>query len=180
MDQVLQEFAASFVESSREYVFVRREDNLMILRPNRVQYLNSTATEMLCTLYEQNPVDAAAVVAETASRYDVPEEQVAQDLSDLPQSLRLILNNQPQCAPAVRSTLFNTHERKYPVRGCGISQHWIDEWGAWAAGRPVLLATALSAADLRPKVGPSIHSWPSFRLHRWQRKGDRGCSAGAR
>jgi len=45
---------------------------------------------------------------------------------------------------------------KATTRGCGISQHWIDEWGAWAAGRPVLLATALSSADLRPKVG----HWP--------------------
>ena len=49
----LQQFAASFVESTREYVFVRAEDNLLILRPNRVQYLNPTATDMLHALYNQ-------------------------------------------------------------------------------------------------------------------------------
>jgi len=115
MDERLQEFAASFVESTREYVFVRPEDNLMILRPNRVQYLNPTATEMLYTLYNQESVDATALVSATAARYAVPEEQVAEDLSALLQSMRMILNNRPDCALAVRSTTFNTHERKFPV-----------------------------------------------------------------
>ena len=42
----LQQFASSFVESTRDYVFVRPEDNLLILRPNRIHYLNSTNTQL--------------------------------------------------------------------------------------------------------------------------------------
>ena len=111
----LQQFASSFVESTRDYVFVRPEDNLLILRPNRVQYLNRTATAMLHALYSQRPVDVAALVAQMASRYRVPEARIVQDLDKLLRSLALILDNKAGCAPAVKSTPFGTHERKYPV-----------------------------------------------------------------
>ena len=111
----LQQFASSFVESTRDYVFVRPEDNLLILRPNRVQYLNRTATAMLHALYSQRPVDVAALVAQMAGRYRVPETRIVQDLDKLLRSLALILDNKAGCAPAVKSTPFGTHERKYPV-----------------------------------------------------------------
>jgi radical SAM protein with 4Fe4S-binding SPASM domain len=111
----LQQFASDFVESTRDYVFVRPEDNLLILRPNRVQYLNRTATAMLHALYSQRPVDVAALVAQMASRYRVPEARIVQDLDKLLRSLALILDNKAGCAPAVKSTPFGTHQRKYPV-----------------------------------------------------------------
>jgi radical SAM protein with 4Fe4S-binding SPASM domain len=111
----LQQFASDFVESTRDYVFVRPEDNLLILRPNRVQYLNRTATAMLHALYSQRPVDVAALVAQMAGRYGVPEARIVQDLDKLLRSLALILDNKAGCAPAVKSTPFGTHERKYPV-----------------------------------------------------------------
>ena len=79
MDEQLQDFAASFVESTRDYVFIRPEDNLLILRPNRVHNLNATATAMLHTLYNQEQVDVAGLVSQAAARYRVPEPQVAQD-----------------------------------------------------------------------------------------------------
>jgi radical SAM protein with 4Fe4S-binding SPASM domain len=115
MDDRLQQFAASFVESTREYVFVRPEDNLLILRPNRVHHLNATATAMLHALYNQETVDVGALVDQVAARYRVSETQVAQDLDALLHSLSLILQNKTGCAPAVKTTPFGTHPRKYPV-----------------------------------------------------------------
>ena len=50
MNDRLQQFASSFIESTRDYIFVRPEDNLLILRPNRVHHLNATATVMLKAL----------------------------------------------------------------------------------------------------------------------------------
>ena len=73
MDDRLQQFAVSFVESTREYVFIRPEDHLLILRPNRVHYLNATATAMLHALYNQEPVDVAALVSRMSARYCVRE-----------------------------------------------------------------------------------------------------------
>jgi radical SAM protein with 4Fe4S-binding SPASM domain len=111
----LQQFASSFVESTREYVFIRPEDNLLILRPNRVHYLNHTATDMLHALYSQKPVDVGALVAELAARHRAPEARIIQDLDSLLRSLSLILQGRTGCAPAVKATPFGTHQRKYPV-----------------------------------------------------------------
>jgi radical SAM protein with 4Fe4S-binding SPASM domain len=115
MDNRLQQYAASFVESTREYVFIRPEDNLLILRPNRVHYLNPTATAMLHALYNQERVDADALVRQCAERYRVPEEQIAQDLDRLLRSLSLILQDKTGCAPAVKFTAYGTHAHEYPV-----------------------------------------------------------------
>jgi radical SAM protein with 4Fe4S-binding SPASM domain len=111
----LQQFAASFVESTREYVYIRPEDRLLILRPNRVHHLNATATAILHTLYAQEPVDVAALVRQMAARYQVPETQIVEDLDRLLHSLSLILQGRTDCAPAVKTTPFGTHSRHYPV-----------------------------------------------------------------
>jgi radical SAM protein with 4Fe4S-binding SPASM domain len=115
MDERLQHFAASFVESTREYIFIRPEDNLLILRPNQVHFLNATATRILHDLYQQEPVNVLALVRQIASHYKVPEQQVAQDLERVLDSLSLILKNKTGCAPAVRTTPFGSHIRKFPV-----------------------------------------------------------------
>ncbi len=115
MDERLQQFAASFVASTREYVFVRGEDNVLILRPNRVHFLNRTAAEMLEALYAGETADAAAVVAQVAQRYGVPTSQVEHDLEALLESLALLLNDRTGCAPAVKCTAFGSHPRTLPV-----------------------------------------------------------------
>ncbi|OQY21793.1 MAG: hypothetical protein B6I34_06835 [Anaerolineaceae bacterium 4572_32.1] len=115
MDHELQEFVANFIESTREHIFIRPADNIIILRPNRAHHLNATAVEMLHALYSQTEVDALAVVREMAARYEQPEERVADDLSKLIQSVSLLLQDRMDLAPAVRTTLFGSHERSLPV-----------------------------------------------------------------
>jgi radical SAM protein with 4Fe4S-binding SPASM domain len=111
----LQEFAGEFVTSTRDYVFIRPEDNLLILRPNKIHHLNRTATEMLTRLYSQKTPDIGAVVREAAARYGVAEAQVAADLEQLLRSLSLVLQDREGAAPAVRRTPFGSHFRELPV-----------------------------------------------------------------
>ncbi|MBP1694160.1 MAG: Coenzyme synthesis protein (PqqD), partial [Chloroflexi bacterium] len=85
----IQQFAATFVDSTRSYIFIRPEDNLLILRPNQVHNLNDSAVEMLHALYSQPQVDVAAVLTMMSERYGVPQEQLAKDLEALLQSLSL-------------------------------------------------------------------------------------------
>jgi len=115
VDPELQKFAANFVTNTRDHIFVRPADNVIILRPNRAHHLNATAAEMLYVLYNQTEVDAAAVVREIATRYGEPEERVAADLGKLLQSVSLLLQDRMDLAPAVRTMLFGSHEHKYPV-----------------------------------------------------------------
>jgi radical SAM protein with 4Fe4S-binding SPASM domain len=113
----LEQYAAEFIASSRDYVFVRPEDQLLILRPNKIHYLNRTATEMLAALYAQDrqAFDVATVVSDTASRYGVSKAQVAADLEQLLRSLALVLQDREGVAPAVRKTPFGSHPRNLPV-----------------------------------------------------------------
>ena len=111
----LQEFAAEFVNSTRDFVFVRSQDQLLILRPNKIHHLNRTATEMLSALYAQETPDAAAVVGQTAEKYDVPPSQIEADLERLLQSLSLVLQDREGAAPAVRKTPFGSHLRNLPI-----------------------------------------------------------------
>jgi radical SAM protein with 4Fe4S-binding SPASM domain len=111
----LQDFAAQFITSTRDYVFVRPEDKLLILRPNKIHHLNRIATEMLTALYAQETPDVAAVVRETATRYGVPRTQVEADLERLLHSLSLVLQDREGAAPAVRKTPFGSHVRELPV-----------------------------------------------------------------
>jgi radical SAM protein with 4Fe4S-binding SPASM domain len=111
----LQDFVSEFIISTRDFVFVRPEDRLLILRPNKIHHLNRTATEMLSALYAQETPDVTAVVAEIATRYGVPQAQVEADLERLLKSLALVLKDREGAAPAVRKTPFGSHTRDLPV-----------------------------------------------------------------
>jgi radical SAM protein with 4Fe4S-binding SPASM domain len=115
MNNRLQQFATSFVNSTRDYIFIRPEDRLLILRPNKTFHLNATATEMLHTLYTSEHVDVEALVRDVAMRYHAAPEQIEHDLDALLDSLRWMLQNKPSRGAAVRRTLFGSHEIKFPV-----------------------------------------------------------------
>jgi radical SAM protein with 4Fe4S-binding SPASM domain len=106
---------ADFIASTRNHIFVRPEDRILILRPNKIHHLNRTATDMLAALYAEPATGVVAVVRETAVRYAVPEDQVAADLESLLLSLSLILQDREGIAPAVRRTPFGSHPRELPV-----------------------------------------------------------------
>ncbi|MCL4393596.1 MAG: PqqD family peptide modification chaperone [Chloroflexi bacterium] len=115
MNQRLQQFAESFIASTRDYVFIRPEDRLLILRPNKVYHLNATAVEMLGILYKADHVDVDALVRDFATRYHTTTEQIEHDLDALLDSLRWMLKGQPGHGAAVRRTPFGTHAIKLPV-----------------------------------------------------------------
>lgn len=111
----LQEFAETLVQETRDYVYIRPEDGLLILRPNRVHNLNRTATAMLSRLYDGSTPDVHSLVHETAQRFDIPEDRVQGDLERLLLSVAALLNDDVCGAPAVRQTPFGSHGRDLPV-----------------------------------------------------------------
>jgi radical SAM protein with 4Fe4S-binding SPASM domain len=111
----LQQFASEFVNSTRDYIFIRPEDRLVIMRPNKTQHLNATACEMLSLLYGQPQVDVQALVAQLATKYAVEPERIAKDLDDLLASLSGLLRDDFSHTPSVRMTPFGSHEMKFPV-----------------------------------------------------------------
>lgn len=112
----LQRFATDLVNSTREYIYIRPEDGLIILRPNRLHYLNETATLMLDRLYgdSQGP-DVEAVVRLVTQRYQVDESRVREDLRKLLISVAALLNDNVCGAPSIRQTPYGSHRRELPV-----------------------------------------------------------------
>jgi len=111
----LQNFAEQFIEATRAYVYIRPEDGLIILRPNRLHHLNDTALMMLDMLYGQHPVNVDAVVSTVCDRYGAPAGQVRQDLTGLLQSVSAVLNNKISGLPNVKVSRFGDHKRDLPV-----------------------------------------------------------------
>lgn len=111
----LQEFASTLVSETRGYVYIRPEDGLLILRPNRVHNLNRTATAMLVRLYSEERPDVQAVIRDVAAEYGVPAGRVEADLERLLASVAALLNDDVCGAPAVRQTRFGSHHRDLPV-----------------------------------------------------------------
>ncbi len=112
----LQEFANQLVGSTREYIYIRPEDGLIILRPNKVANLNATATAMLTRLYAGDAVpDVGELVREIAATYRVDEERVEGDLRNLLISVSALLQDRVCAAPSVVSTRFRSHNRDLPV-----------------------------------------------------------------
>jgi len=112
----LQEFANQLVNSTRAYIYIRPEDGLIILRPNKVANLNATAREMLDRLYAGETVpDVGELVREIAARYGEEEARVEGDLRNLLISVAALLQDRLCAAPAVVSTPFRSHPRDLPV-----------------------------------------------------------------
>jgi len=112
----LQAFADELISSTRDYIYIRPEDGLFIMRPNRLHHLNETACYILSHLYDPTTgPQVDQVVAMTAERYGAPEARVREDLVDLLRSVSSLLNDDIMHAPSVKVQPFGTHHRELPV-----------------------------------------------------------------
>ena len=112
----LQRFATELVTATKDHVYIRPEDGLIILRPNRLHYLNKTAAEMLQRLYTRpDGPDTEALIEEMATTYGVDASRIRHDLTDLLRTVSALLNDDLCGAPSVKQTAFGSHRRELPV-----------------------------------------------------------------
>lgn len=123
----------SFVARTREQVYLRKADRLMILRPNKIFFVNKTAFYILEKLYSPQyhsgeprkgdfTVDIGRVISECAAHYHVGHEKVTADVSNLFTTLSSMLRSQRMPAgskggpaPSLKRTEFGSHELYYPL-----------------------------------------------------------------
>ncbi len=112
----LQRFATELVNATREYIYIRPEDGLIIFRPNRMNYLNESALLMLDMLYgSPDGPDVEAVVSSVVKRYGIDDERARNDLHNLLISVSALLNDDVCGAPSVKIMQFGSHHRELPV-----------------------------------------------------------------
>jgi radical SAM protein with 4Fe4S-binding SPASM domain len=104
----------SFIRATREVVYLRGADRLLIIRPNKIQHLNETAFAILDSLYTggRSPEETAGAMA---ARYGVSEATVRKDMEGLLQSINAIMNEEYAQAPLISTIDFDPDSILYPV-----------------------------------------------------------------
>ncbi len=132
--KILASLASSLISSTREQVYLRKEDGLLILRPNKMYFVNKTARNILEKLYSPEyhavcgekknhvNIDLERLIAETASQYKIGKSRLADDIEKLLQTLLSLVSSQNSVpyvdrypTPALKLTNFASHDIYYPV-----------------------------------------------------------------
>lgn len=105
----------TFMEEVKEFFFVRPEDSLLILRPNKVMHLNETGMKMLKMLLDG--ASAIDVVEHFTENYGANEQVVLNDLAAFVDDLRNMTmgNMNIYSYKTAKVVPFGTGEIKYPV-----------------------------------------------------------------
>ncbi|MFC1669164.1 radical SAM protein [Spirochaetota bacterium] len=104
----------SFVNSTRDVVYLRDIDRLLIIRPNKIQHLNETAFNMLHLIYNMKS-SAEDTIRKMAEKYGVEKGRLKNDLVKLTQSINAIMKEDYAGACMVDTIPFNPESIKYPV-----------------------------------------------------------------
>lgn len=104
----------SFVEDVKDYFFPRPEDNLLILRPNKVMHLNETAMKMLRLLFDGLNIDS---IIDIFVKNGAEKQVVLNDLAAFVDDLRNMVsgNQNIYTYKTAKIVPFGTGEIKYPV-----------------------------------------------------------------
>jgi radical SAM protein with 4Fe4S-binding SPASM domain len=106
----------SFVDGTRSAIFVRRADNLLMIRPDKTLQLNDTAVAILAGLYNRERRGAAEVLPELATQLGATPERLLEDAGKLVQATAALLNEEiSPDTPALRFGTFDRSVVKYPT-----------------------------------------------------------------
>jgi radical SAM protein with 4Fe4S-binding SPASM domain len=105
----------NFMDEVRDYFFVRPQDNLLILRPNKVMHLNETGTTMLRMLMDGSTPEE--VRDHFVRNFEADGQQVLNDLAAFADDLRsMVMGNQNIYSyKTARIVPFGEGDIKFPV-----------------------------------------------------------------
>ena len=104
-----------FVSRTREAIFVRAADGVLMIRPDKTMGLNATAVEILAALYDRACRPASAVLAELAVRFEVASDRLVQDAAQLIRNVGSLLNEDFTEGPGLRLGAFDRSSIQYPT-----------------------------------------------------------------
>ena len=104
----------AFVSSTLDVISLRAEDSLLIVRPNKIQHVNSTAFDMLNMLYSERK-DAETAVAEISSKYRAEQSIVLKDLSEIINTLSAIMNENYGSASMIETIPYDPGKIALPI-----------------------------------------------------------------
>jgi radical SAM protein with 4Fe4S-binding SPASM domain len=103
-----------FIRSTRDVLYLRREDRLLIIRPNKIQHVNDTAYEMLDLLYGKNRTVNETVTI-LSEKYEKSADILLSDIITLVQNIRGIMQDNYGGLSMVEEIPFNPQTILFPV-----------------------------------------------------------------
>jgi radical SAM protein with 4Fe4S-binding SPASM domain len=114
MNKSFEDKIKSFILRTKDVLYLRDADKIMIIRPNKIQHLNDTAFDILNHLYQKN-ITLTETVDILASKYKITKERITNDINLLLQSIDAIVNENYSKAVLVNTIKFDPYSIKYPV-----------------------------------------------------------------
>jgi radical SAM protein with 4Fe4S-binding SPASM domain len=115
VDQVVADRIDHFVASTRQALFVRRADNLLLIRPDKTLSINDSALEILEALYERKAPGAADVLSALASELRVDLDRLTHDTLALIDAVGKILNENYEPDGVIRMGHFDRGIVQFPT-----------------------------------------------------------------
>ena len=104
-----------FVATTRQAVFVREADSLLMIRPDKTLQLNHSGVAILAGLYDRQQRPTADVLTELSTRFGVPLQRVAEDAEQLVEAVRAVLNEDFSPRAGIRFGTFDRGMVRYPT-----------------------------------------------------------------
>ncbi len=104
-----------FVESTSKAVFVRRADSLLMIRPDKLVKLNSSALEILAGLYTRGRPPAGTVLERLARRLGVEPGRLLADTERLLDAVGAVLREDYSPRPALGFGPFDRKMVRFPT-----------------------------------------------------------------
>ncbi|HNS99489.1 MAG TPA: radical SAM protein [Polyangiaceae bacterium] len=105
----------SFVAATRTAIHVRRQDRLLMIRPEKTLGINDSAVEILSALYDPKAGPSHGVVQKLASRYGVEVDRIASDAAALLDTIASMMRDDFQPRANVKYVSFDRSRLRYPV-----------------------------------------------------------------
>jgi radical SAM protein with 4Fe4S-binding SPASM domain len=105
----------AFVAATRQTVFVRREDRLLLLRPEKTLALSASALAILSALYRPDARSAGATLAGLAPTLGVPLARLVEDSAALLDTVAALLRDDFSPRPMLRTTRFRPDLVRWPI-----------------------------------------------------------------
>ncbi len=113
--RIAQSAMESFINSTRDALFVRRADSLLMIRPDKTMGLNSSALEILDCLYSRHPKPIAQALTDLAKKLGVERSKLLQDAQHLLEAVGAILNEDFSKRQSLKFTSFDRSRVAFPT-----------------------------------------------------------------
>ena len=115
VDAVAADRIDHFVASTRQALFVRRADNLLLIRPDKTLAINDSALAILEALYDRDAQRAAKVLPVLAENFGVEVGRLTSDTVALIEAVGNLLNEDYQPNDVVRMGHFDRSIVQFPT-----------------------------------------------------------------